>query len=82
MKPIAVLLVLLPLAACSKAPRDAVPDETTAIATAAKLCHWEMSDHLHAKPDGDRWRVWDDRGGAQAVVNRKGDGQTYLCIGL
>jgi hypothetical protein len=80
----AAILCLLALGACTVHLREALPDAPAAVAAAVRLCHWESSDHLHAQPQGsDKWHVWDDRGNADAYLNRykNGDG-TFVCVGL
>ncbi|HWD27160.1 MAG TPA: hypothetical protein VG387_08345 [Rhizomicrobium sp.] len=63
--------------------RVALPDAPSAVTAATKLCNWEPSGHLHAEVQGERWHVWDDRGNAQAFLNRYNDGDgTYFCVGL
>jgi hypothetical protein len=75
-------LAAVMLAGCAIHLRVALPDAPSAIAAATKLCNWEVSDHLHAEQQGDKWHVWDDRGNAHAYLNRFDTRGTYLCVGL
>lgn|GEM_PF-6438430 len=78
----AAMVCALALAACSIHLREAIPDADTAVASAVKLCNWQASEHLHAELQGQRWHVWDDRGNAQAFLNRYDTRGTYFCVGL
>lgn len=81
---VAVLALLLAAASCKAPQADAISDEQTAIRAATQLCHWDPASaegHLHAELKDGKWRVWDDRGGNQAYLNKR-DGGTFVCIGL
>ncbi|HUO89701.1 MAG TPA: hypothetical protein VMU08_11035 [Rhizomicrobium sp.] len=76
-------IVLLALAGCGTHPREVIPDDQTAIATARTFCRWDGSvNHLHAELKGDKWHVWDDAMQNQAFLNRYDSGGTYVCVGL
>jgi hypothetical protein len=78
----AAILGLLALAACAHRPHELVPDAPSAIATAIKLCNWQMPPaSLRAELNGDRWHVWDDAG-MHAYLNRYDTGNPYVCVGL
>ena len=81
----AAAILALTLSACTIHLREAVPDAPTAIVAATQLCNWAAADHegrLHAALTGDKWHVWDDRGGTEAYLNRWDTGGTYVCVGL
>ena len=81
----AAAILGLTLGACTVHLREAVPNAPAAITAATQLCNWWPADHeghLHAEPAGDKWHVWDDRGGAEAYLNRYDTGGTYVCVAL
>ena len=73
------------LSACTMHLRETVPNAPAAITAATALCNWWPADHeghMHAELSGDKWHVWDDRGGAEAILNRYDTPATYVCVTL